>query len=200
MTTRSVVSTGRVGRPPEAKMEKEENQKCLDFKGDTNNNKKGEKKQISFEKTGKESVRMEEVKNRDSESTKNETKDLREYILKEINDIKKEWKGLSELGEEWKKKERNWEIRIRILEEKAEEKDRETKDLREKLEDKDAEIRELRVKIEEIGKDGRTEKEKPIKSGRSRERSRMTSSRGSYIGSDINEDQLSTGEVGKVRK
>lgn len=32
---------------------------------------------------------MEEVKNRDSESTKNETKDLREYILKEINDIKK---------------------------------------------------------------------------------------------------------------
>lgn len=104
MTTRSAVNTGRAGRPPKAKMEKEENQKCLDFKGDTNNNKKREKKVISFEKPGKESVRMEEVKNRDSESTKNEIKDLREYILKEINDIKKEWKGLSELSEEWKKK------------------------------------------------------------------------------------------------
>lgn len=198
--TRSAVNTGRAGRPPKAKMEKEENQKCLDFKGDTNNNKKREKKLISFEKPGKESVRMKEVKNRDSESTKNETKDLREYILKEINDIKKEWKGLSELSEEWKKKERNWEMRIRILEENAEEKDRETKDLREKLENKDAEIRELRVKIEEIGKDGRNEEEESIKSGRSKERSRMTSSRGSYIGSDINEDQLSIREVRKVRK
>lgn len=200
MMTRSAVNTGRAGRPPKAKMEKEENQKCLDFKGDTNNNKKREKKLISFEKPGKESVRMKEVKNRDSESTKNETKDLREYILKEINDIKKEWKGLSELSEEWKKKERNWEMRIRILEENAEEKDRETKDLREKLENKDAEIRELRVKIEEIGKDGRNEEEESIKSGRSKERSRMTSSRGSYIGSDINEDQLSIREVRKVRK
>lgn len=91
-------------------------------------------------------------------------------------------------------------MRIRILEEKAEEKDRETKDLREKLEDKDAEIRELRVKIEEIGKDGRNEEEESIKSGRSKERSRMTSSRSSYIGSDINEDQLSIREVRKVRK
>ena len=200
MASRATVSTGRVGRPAKVKGEKEDNQKSLDFKGDIHDNKKLEKKRVSFEKTSSESDRYEEVKNRESEETKKEINELKEYILKEICDIKKERKSYLEVTEEWKKKERNWEIRIRIVEEKLEEKDREIKDLKEKNEVKDVEIRELKEKIEEIGKETSFEDIESLKRERSRERSRAASSRGSYIGSDFSDDRLSVREVGKVRK
>lgn len=88
---------------------------------------------------------------------------------------------------EWKRKERLWEIRVRMLEEKDGEKEREVRELRAMIEDMK----------KETGYDG--ESVNSGKSGKSRDRSRAASSKGSW-GSEISEDRLSIREVGKVRK
>ncbi|KYN50453.1 hypothetical protein ALC57_00090 [Trachymyrmex cornetzi] len=112
--------------------------------------------------------------------------ELKEGMLKEMGEVKKERKRLSELEEGWKNKERNWEIRIRILEENMEELGKKVRTLREVIENRDKER-----------EDGKSE---AGDSGKSRGGSGTGSCWGSRGCSDISEDRLSIREVGKLRK
>ncbi|KYN18391.1 Lysosomal aspartic protease [Trachymyrmex cornetzi] len=112
--------------------------------------------------------------------------EVKEGLLKEIGEVKKERKRLLEIEEGWKNKEKNWEIKIRILEENIEELGKEVRILREMIENKEKEI----------------EEEMSVARGSaiSRGGSGMGSNWGCRGGSDISEDRLSTREVGKLRK
>lgn len=121
--------------------------------------------------------RLEEIK-----------KDLMGAIAKEMGEQKKERKRCMEIVEERRNKERNWEIRIRMLEEKIEEVVKEIKDLKEQMEVKGREDEQSREDSE---------------GGLSRERKSL-SRRGSSCGgsryTDISEHRLSTREVGKIKR
>lgn len=103
-------------------------------------------------------------------------------LAKEINDFKKGRKRFMEIAEEWRNKERYWEIRIRMLEDK----------------------------IEEIGKEVKEKMEARVEKGRKKESetgsyigeikmSRRASSCGGSMYTDMSEDRFSTREVGKLK-
>ncbi|KYN11380.1 hypothetical protein ALC57_16457 [Trachymyrmex cornetzi] len=158
---------------------KEVNQRNLDFRKDSN--KTGEKKKVTFEEEGEANCPENKVR----EAMK-EIAELKECMLKEMEEVKKERKRLTEIEEGWKNKERSWEIRIRILEENREELGKEVRSLREVIENRDREL-----------EDGKSE---AGDNGKSRGESRIGSWWSSRGGSDISEDRLSTREVGKLRK
>lgn len=65
---------------------------------------------------------------------KDRLEEMRADIRKRLSELKKEKKLLEEWMKEGKKRERNWEIRIRICEEKTEEVVREIKRIKEQIE------------------------------------------------------------------
>lgn len=107
-----------------------------------------------------------------------------------MHELGKERRRCTELVEEMKKKEKNWEIRLRILEEKVEEVNTKIKGLEE-------------VMGEIASRDKVGESEESENTGnRSRSRGSMKneSSWGGSVFTDISEDRLSLRKVGKLKK
>lgn len=136
--------TSRVSRL--GKSRKEENQKMLEFKGNTEK----EKKSVVFEsetaekdkgKSTKEVESLEKIKADLTDrltSEINEWKKERNRQMEIIEEWKKERKRQNEIMEEWKRKEMNWEIRMRVIEEKFSEIEKEIRDVKEKVEEDDS--------------------------------------------------------------
>jgi len=116
-------------------------------------------------------------------------------LKKEVEEIKKEIrhnnKRFTDSIEEGKKKEKNWEIRIRLVEDKIDELDRKIKELSEKVENKE---RGKRYNSEE--EDERSEKS----IGRRSSISRRSSSYGGSWKTNNSEDRFSAKEINKLRK
>lgn len=72
----------------------------MDFKGENNNIKIGEKKRVFFEELNIEGEVRGEDRNREIVEVKKELKEFREYILQKVRDIKKERKRYQEVEEE----------------------------------------------------------------------------------------------------
>lgn len=118
--------TGRIGKLIKNRNEIEEKQRRLVLKEENNNIRKNERKKVTFmegkaEKDVRHKVgRLEEVR-----------KELKEYIAEQLSELNKERRRCAKLTEEWRKKEKNWKIRIRFLKDKMEEVAREIKEIKE---------------------------------------------------------------------
>lgn len=175
MSARGTGANGRMSKSSRGKGEREENQKSLDFKKDS---KTVERKKVTFEDEGEEKGIEGKLK-----EVMKELRELRDYMQKEMCEVKKERKRQAEVEEGWKNKERNWEIRIRILEDKVEEIGKE-----------------VRLTFESRNKEEGEGTSESGESGKSRGKSRAGSSRSSYVGSEVSADRLSIREVEKLRK
>lgn len=179
----SKVSSSRL--TTRGKLDKENKQRTLDLglKLDERKDRELEKKKVSFKDSERSEEEIQEMDKIRSE--------CREFINKEMCEFWKEKKKLTNMLEEMKKKEKNWEVRIRILEEKVEENNNE--------------IKELKEVIEKLRQDDTGEAEGSIDKDRWSIRSRGSvrkdnSSWGGSVYTDISEDRLSFREVGKLKK
>lgn len=125
MATQGMSGISKGSRLPRRQVE--EGQKKLDWKEEENTNKtrKKRKKKVTFEERDKKLEVMD--KRKELESIR---KEMREGIEKGLYEIKKEMKKILEGLEENKKKDRNAEVRVRLLEEKVDELDTDIKKIK----------------------------------------------------------------------
>lgn len=145
------------------------------------------KKKVTFEGNDKES----KVKDGRKE-IEGMRKEMKDGIERGMYEIRKEMKKIQEGMEEYKKKDRNAEVRMRLLEERIEEIDTDIKKLKDGMERIENKIKD---NCEEDSEDKTS-----MRSQYSKGSSRRGSSWGGSMASSISEESLSIAEVGKLKK
>lgn len=145
---------------------------------------KQRKLELSNEVKKDKKVTFSTDKEKREQSYEKDFEEYLDYISREINEMRNEKKKGIEMLEELKKKEKNWEIRIRMIEEKMEELENEFKEMREKVDN-------------EINK--KEGDEMSVVSKNSSRYSRWENSVGSGVMSE-GSDRLSVREVSKIKK
>lgn len=127
MATQGMSGISKGSRLPRTRRQVKEGQKKLDWKEEEINNRTREKgkKKVMFEESDKKLEVMDERKKLESIR-----KEMREGIEKGLYEIKKEMKKILEGLEENKKKDRNAEVRVRLLKEKVDKLDTDIKKIK----------------------------------------------------------------------
>lgn len=189
MATRGLAGVTRKGKG-------DEKQKKLNLGGENSSVKKDLEIGESGNKVGNGKGKEVRFKLDETEELKKELKSFKEEIRKECDDLKKEMKHdrkrFSGNLEEDRKKDKNWEIRLRIVEERMDEMDRNIKELKELVEGwKDLNSRELERfsnEEEERGSPG------------TRSRISSCSSMRLSTRSEVSSDRFSNKEVNKLKQ
>lgn len=189
MATRETSGINKGSRLPRTRKEAEKGQKRLDWKEEGNSNRmtEREKKKVTFENNDKESEVKDERK-----KIEDIRKEMKDSIERGMYEIKKEIKKCQEGMEEYKKKDRNTGVRMRLLEERLEEIDTDIKKLKDGIE-------RIKNKIKENCEEDRKDR-MSMRSQYNKCNSRRGSSWGGSMASSISQESLSIAEVGKLKK